>query len=168
MLYEILILTLIGFAAIVAVVLWFENDVGLLGRISGSVVLAALCGLLFTERFHTVERVQVVGVNRNRAEAEAFSVGSTVSVDRPLKEGLLDPFELAIRPPNGRLEVIRNDNSIVWWKFNKRAMQLEFAEGTTYDLQIAGWFGTRRMIDIIRTHAPPPPQAPNAPVDSPH
>jgi hypothetical protein len=46
------------------------------------------------------------------------------------------------------MEILDNHNSLVWWKFNKTALQMELREDSVYQLKISGWYGLRSLIDI--------------------
>jgi len=61
-------------------------------------------------------------------------------------EGLLAPFEIAVRRAQDGRTGTGEQNRISWWKFNSKALQFEMEPGQTYDFQVAGWLGMPNIV----------------------
>lgn len=147
------ILTLLLFTITFAIACGTWKDNGAVARVVWLGVVAALAGLIVLSRIAAVERIQVIAVNTDRSESLSFAVGDSIEMDSEGKRGLLSPFQVAARRyADGRLEVFSNNNSLLWWKFNKQAIQLELTPGTVCDVRVTGWYGLRNLIEVTQIH----------------
>jgi len=152
---EFLLLVPIYFGIMTLGVSW---EYGWRWRLVGSLVFAlSLCPLLLPRFLHSTVLITVVAVNPNRGEPLSFSVGESLGIHQDSREGLLDPYQFAGRTSDGRIEVFENQNSILWWKFDRQALQMDLQAAKTYQLLVSDVWGMRNAIRIECEMSAPDP-----------
>ena len=116
----------------------------------GVITILICAGFLFTERFSDEWLIgDVVGFYKGHKEETTLTLGASPGVGVKEEIRVLGEYEIAVRIPSEiKVEILENNNSLLWFKFDKREIQLSVKLGQRYKFRVYGLIGKRNILEI--------------------